>query len=168
MRGEDSLAWAGCAPDRETPPRAWGRRLHRGPKCKHPGNTPTCVGKTQKKAANIIAKGKHPHVRGEDIKQFLAGVTAIETPPRAWGRLGLPSLADFPLRNTPTCVGKTKARRAHGDTWWKHPHVRGEDFYSILYVVGRMGNTPTCVGKTGLERQQRPSVWKHPHVRGED
>ena len=70
----------------------------------------------------------------------------------------------------------------------KHPHVRGEDLFSLASLRssaetpprawGRRGrseaeckhlrNTPTCVGKTSLTSAHRGTMGKHPHVRGED
>ena len=91
VRGEDSRA------------RRPGERL--------PGNTPTCVGKTQDAGA--------------------VPVVPAETPPRAWGRQRSKQLEPYkgrkhphvrgedrqheyrdvvPCGNTPTCVGKTKDR----------------------------------------------------------
>ena len=51
------------------------------------------------------------------------------------------------VRNTPTCVGKTKYLTPLQLLNWKHPHVRGED---------------------RLADNLSESFLKHPHVRGED
>ena len=132
----------------ETPPRAWGRlnsrRYSRRYSRKHPhvrgedhlsiisstlsiGNTPTCVGKTERGRFAVASDGntptcvgkteiepvwveieeKHPHVRGEDSAFHCPAATSPETPPRAWGRPASPHLSSLSCR--------------------KHPHVRGED-----------------------------------------
>ena len=114
--------------------------------------------------------------------------TTEETPPRAWGRLSLPTCVIVVHGNTPTCVGKTPTARASTSSQEKHPHVRGEDQRTTAPMElvaetpprawGRhnrpistslvMRNTPTCVGKTEAEVVEGVPPWKHPHVRGED
>ena len=67
VRGEDSpLANASSEPI-ETPPRAWGRRVSSVWETSSPRNTPTCVGKTERKESSMKLFKKHPHVRGEDF-----------------------------------------------------------------------------------------------------
>ena len=93
-----------------------------------------------------------------------------------------------PVRNTPTCVGKTWTATTNASGAKKHPHVRGEDTVQIYNDVlaletpprawGRRlvtgiwsissRNTPTCVGKTQDSQAKNTRMWKHPHVRGED
>ena len=94
----------------------------------------------------------------------------------------------FPIRNTPTCVGKTQLwpRASAGSE--KHPHMRGEDCLLLIsdkcvpetppHAWGRLPlpcvpfindrNTPTCVGKTFLLLRTVLVHQKHPHMRGED
>ncbi|BAW81078.1 hypothetical conserved protein [Candidatus Nitrosoglobus terrae] len=73
--------------EKETPPRAWGRRLERITELKKSRNTPTGVGKTKIAKACKNIHEKHPHGRGEDTLPILEASEPIETPPRAWGRL---------------------------------------------------------------------------------
>ena len=107
MRGEDCLLLISdkCVP--ETPPHAWGRRIHLRNFKVPSRNTPTCVGKTHRPRKNNERPWKHPHMRGEDDARFKDSYAAEETPPHAWGRHGY----------TPDI--KT--------TEEKHPHMRGED-----------------------------------------
>ena len=111
---------------------------------------------------------KHPHVRGEDLSIPSALSPSSETPPRAWGRHINGGHNNFRIRNTPTCVGKTEDGQAPETSWWKHPHVRGEDVTTqrsgreteetpprawgrraTMYTQHEeIRNTPTCVGKT--------------------
>ena len=127
VRGEDDFFAAGSCKSQETPPRAWGRQLAAQSDRRVNGNTPTCVGKTQRNVYRTGGKRKHPHVRGEDPPWTAPGYQPAETPPRAWGRHSGYVMAWVDPGNTPTCVGKTEnvghaiARRE------KHPHVRGED-----------------------------------------
>ena len=188
VRGEDNAKTGQARPERETPPRAWGRRLRTARHERNGRNTPTCVGKTDSRVKLEFTLEKHPHVRGEDISKKSIDDTHRETPPRAWGRHmdGDASLDDW--RNTPTCVGKTRHSSSRGGKHWKHPHVRGEDISKKSIddthretpprAWGRhmdgdaslddWRNTPTCVGKTFYQSQELFFNKKHPHVRGED
>ena len=87
VRGEDTRGQDLKYPATETPPRAWGRPIHKRQISYNNRNTPTCVGKTSCGHRRRCDSKKHPHVRGED-RSRLAGTG---------GRRG----------NTPTCVGKT-------------------------------------------------------------
>ncbi len=172
----------------ETPPRAWGRPYIMTDEAGRIRNTPTCVGKTSDGLPSASQYKKHPHVRGEDAVAVIPHRAAVETPPRAWGRLPHDFLRFLDRRNTPTCVGKTGYGSATRDASEKHPHVRGED-NKILKKAwksvetpprawGRLEkaaketcakrNTPTCVGKTGKGLAKDYRIEKHPHVRGED
>ena len=187
-RGEDGGSIWSKMGSQETPPRAWGRRrspvLHRADR----GNTPTGVGKT---ATPLTVEGheqKHPHGRGEDIFPGLVIIGPGETPPRAWGRRGMPDSFPCCSRNTPTGVGKTSLRNPKAPCPRKHPHGRGEDPYRmnpspdgretpprawgrLIHLranEGKIRNTPTGVGKTGIALLVRKTLKKHPHGRGED
>ena len=188
VRGEDTPGRIFSEPKTETPPRAWGRldsiNIYQGNR----RNTPTCVGKTSENPGRWIRTQKHPHVRGEDLSRWPGRCQKIETPPRAWGRPIVVMPSPHPVRNTPTCVGKTTQGRSLVTVSWKHPHVRGEDSQlqaglssrsetpprawgrpvggAILVLAA--GNTPTCVGKTAATRVPKYHSRKHPHVRGED
>ncbi len=66
LRGENPVSSYSSAAFTETPPRAWGRLLHRSCRLVPRGNTPTCVGKTPLYQLFFCRRRKHPHVRGED------------------------------------------------------------------------------------------------------
>ena len=173
---------------RETPPRAWGRLRIQLTVTKSSGNTPTGVGKTYQSSSPHPIGEKHPHGRGEDLRRFTLSNSATETPPRAWGRLGLILSSNDGGGNTPTGVGKTHHLQDPPCRTQKHPHGRGEDDncrrWSGLYLEtpprawGRLqdfsrqgnvvGNTPTGVGKTEFTVCARCHGRKHPHGRGED
>ena len=91
----------------ETPPRAWGRVNAPCVQAMSNGNTPTGVGKSVIAKHNGKNSQKHPHGRGEEGQQSAPRRKALETPPRAWGRVD--SLFHRLLcgRNTPTGVGKS-------------------------------------------------------------
>ena len=107
-------------------------------------------------------------MRGEDCCQITYVIRTKETPPHAWGRHVEQRKELFTLRNTPTCVGKTK-RPQQGINIapetpphaWGRPRSRGR-------VSPESRNTPTCVGKTHRSPATACATEKHPHMRGED
>ena len=147
MRGEDPNVNAPVSCRRETPPRAWGRLLALCWPLVGPGNTPTCVGKTIRRAADDRNIEKHPHVRGEDPAPWLQRSPAKETPPRAWGRPKEGSACQSQAGNTPTCVGKTESSAIPACMSWKHPHVRGEDGVSRNRRLLRKETPPRAWGR---------------------
>ena len=125
----------------ETPPRAWGRRLLQAGGHGYRGNTPTCVGKTERCRAYRAKTRKHPHVRGEDPTNTSIPWIPAETPPRAWGRHFSTQKSALAYRHTPPCVGKTLTALASTSSQEKHPHVRGEDSEQ-LYGEKKTEETP--------------------------
>lgn len=88
VHGEDRTNVSACSKAGETAPCAWGRLFVSTTAQTSYGNTPTCVGKTPAGAYAGRERRKHPHMRGEDGFGGFVTDTLIETPPRAWGRLG--------------------------------------------------------------------------------
>ena len=107
VRGEDFTRINARPAIQETPPRAWGRLVRSDDTQGNRRNTPTCVGKTCWRRLSLSCCRKHPHVRGEDLAYTSHKAQLWETPPRAWGRPLRPPVPRIPVRNTPTCVGKT-------------------------------------------------------------
>ena len=134
MRGEDALEYLQHDLKSETPPRAWGRLYEMVDYVGSHRNTPTCVGKTKKSTGGARRKKKHPHVRGEDHLHRCKTAYIQETPPRAWGRPADTNNTPLFLRNTPTCVGKTEVMNAVVSKKQKHPHVRGEDQLTAIFI----------------------------------
>ena len=186
--GEDNINTVRINSIMETPPRAWGRRGNTGPIMDILRNTPTRVGKTRTSPSTFESTKKHPHARGEDGQGMGAADTALETPPRAWGRrIGEPC-DSLENGNTPTRVGKTLSLRQKSQATKKHPHARGEDWKTCTIssinketpprAWGRHAqdaistlacrNTPTRVGKTNADVVRHHPSGKHPHARGED
>ena len=131
-------------------------------------NTPTGVGKTSFPFLRYNIPQKHPHKRGEDDSPLSYWASAMETPPRAWGRRKTSFVNTFFFRNTPTGVGKTSSTRQEWKSTEKHPHGRGEDYAAKNHVSLEGGNTPTGVGKTVIIGLVQIRAKKHPHGRGED
>ena len=65
------------------------------------------MGKTYEEKHAHNRAWKHPHVHGEDLIFVSQEGEQLETPPRAWGRQFLGGYFILPIRNTPTCMGKT-------------------------------------------------------------
>ena len=126
-RGEDVSDGTTRGQYRETPPRTWGRHTHQMALRMKERNTPTHVGKTSAGRPAAYRRWKHPHARGEDIKEKNKKKFEKETPPRTWGRLVVHFQRRGLLGNTPTHVGKTAAALSSLSVLWKHPHARGED-----------------------------------------
>ncbi len=162
--------------------------MTKGGELKAVRNTPTGVGKTQKRHQLNLHSRKHPHGRGEDAMQRCKELLKKETPPRAWGRLKAILKNSAGTGNTPTGVGKTVLNTFSCLTPRKHHHGRGEDriqrgfflrweetpprAWGRLYLrceyTNELGNTPTGVGKTQEKLKYGLSTKKHPHGRGED
>ena len=126
-RGEDTKARLVFAPEKETPPRTWGRQRARRRAQSLGRNTPTHVGKTIRGGHQHNYDKKHPHARGEDMVAKLINSMVGETPPRTWGRLPRFAVPAFAGGNTPTHVGKTSGTGSEAARLRKHPHARGED-----------------------------------------
>ena len=167
-RGEDRFLTRNWNELEETPPRAWGRPPYSFYLHGELRNTPTGVGKTERRSSQTSL--------------------ISETPPRAWGRLPERFLGIADKRNTPTGVGKTPLSVEIMRSRRKHPHGRGEDGIHLVRLLlaeetpprawGRLSsrkenqllyrNTPTGVGKTLTGSGLRVCTGKHPHGRGED
>ena len=126
-RGEDRNTPSGPVRAMETPPRTWGRPAPASVVADAFRNTPTDVGKTVSVIMLVPKPQKHPHGRGEDSILCRQSGTAMETPPRTWGRRSISSLSTLALGNTPTDVGKTMTIWSWSTAGWKPPHGRGED-----------------------------------------
>ena len=154
-----------------SPPRAWGKwRCGRWfPRDRR--FTPTCVGKIHVFLPPDFFETVHPHVRGENSLSTCSSAFPIGSPPRAWGKSTGLHIVLFPLRFTPTCVGKILFFRSPSPwrsgspprAWGKlcrtlqhphlttvHPHVRGENLYVLDMPGYDLRFTPTCVGKMSL------------------
>ena len=71
-------------------------------------NIPTCVGKTRQGIEGAETLPEHPHVSGENARSIWLRRAVFGTSPRAWGKHPQPIRLRHPVRNIPTCVGKTR------------------------------------------------------------
>src|SRR6516165_2437245 len=102
-----------------SPPRAWGSLDRLAMTKRHLRFTPTCVGKSRHRNAEIRVQTVHPHVRGEVHSISCSTTSSGGSPPRAWGSRSRYSLHLPTERFTPTCVGKSAALgRISGLDWF--------------------------------------------------
>src|SRR5271165_4200104 len=166
-----------------TSPRVWGEQSGNANVPHARRNIPTCVGRTLLSAALGRNNLEHPHVCGEN-HWTLSNLDRLGgTSPRVWGepRDVVPGFG--PLRNIPTCVGRTPRRNIlrYGNT--EHPHVCGENGLFIIvpdewdgtsprvwgerFQVPRgrnpTRNIPTCVGRTPVSAATCHDRTEHPH-----
>ena len=125
--GENLLRRLSCAELYETPPRVWRKLRHSAQRDAHAGNTSTCVEKTFFRFWRARRLEKHLHVCGENAFLILFFVLSIETPPRVWRKRDVPVEERCAVRNTSTCVEKTKEHTSNLYGQRKHLHVCGEN-----------------------------------------
>ena len=172
----------------ETPPLAQGRPRLCVVASVMTRNTPACAGKTDRYGETKEGDPKHPRLRGEDPETKAIGLTIVETPPLARGRLEVDRAEAVRTGNPPACAGKTEAVADRISALRKHPRLRGEDSITRTghtcisetppLARGRhparctpelwARNTPACAGKTPTGEGQQQRCKKHPRLRGED
>ena len=126
-------------------------------------------------------------MRGEQSAQAGRARDSGGSSPHAWGTVSIRPHAQPAGRFIPTCVGN---RPRHGRALGKrtvHPHMRGEQFDSvvsdifisgssphawgtaqIMTIAQRFGRfIPTCVGNRTRKLPTRAHAPVHPHMRGE-
>ena len=107
LRGENRTLTVGSSIASETSPPAWGKLDVAEVRAAYTRNIPTCVGKTYEAMHKVRASGKHPHLRGENLKSDLLRYPVMETSPPAWGKPSQGRRERQWPGNIPTCVGKT-------------------------------------------------------------
>ena len=170
-----------------SPPRAWGR-LRIIVIDRHEDRfTPTCVGTALNHAQTDCQCAVHPHVRGDGATRLRISNCRPGSPPRAWGRRGVPEVRVQSWRFTPTCVGTARARGLRRRVITVHPHVRGDGATCDETLELNDGSpprawgrqdcgqpadcrlrfTPTCVGTAIRALPTATDAAVHPHVRGD-
>ena len=130
-----------------SPPRAWGRHGHRGPRRGGRRFTPTCVGTAQSLPTAPNTRTVHPHVRGDGSSTDWITPRTVGSPPRAWGRRHSYVVGPSDVRFTPTCVGTARASRRSERAYAVHPHVRGDGFVSRFSSPPCLGSPPRAWGR---------------------
>ena len=111
VRGEKGNVALVLAEPLGSPPRAWGKVYIRPATKSGARFTPTCVGKSTMLSKWGYCIPVHPHVRGEKFCAPLPVENPLGSPPRAWGKVQSGEYPSGKARFTPTCVGKSRARR---------------------------------------------------------
>ncbi len=137
-----------AAPLGGSPPRTWGRPGHPGWDEVYDRFTPTHVGKTGCRCAELRGATVHPHARGEDDVRFWHDRQQA--------------------RFTPTHVGKTWVPIIAAPASPVHPHARGEDVFPARLCAVHSGSPPRTWGRLDCSAARLPSESVHPHARGED
>jgi len=150
-----------------SPPRARGRRLScvRGKRgC---GITPACAGTACSALTSATPFRDHPRVRGDGAKNDDMITVAMGSPPRARGRLALPTAARSALRDHPRVRGDGTERSNVGRSRrGSPPRARGRRVGG-LGDGGGSGITPACAGTAFSPRPRPGSRRDHPRVRGD-
>ena len=127
-------------------------------------------------------------MRGEDLFLAIKPLTFRGSPPHARGRHIALKAANYDLRITPACAGKTTCLKACIFVDADHPRMRGEDVFAPFVppfergspphargrpgcggrLAGTVGITPACAGKTRARLRWATSSPDHPRMRGED
>ncbi len=151
-----------------SPPRAWGQRATGRAGLVSSRFTPTRMGTTSRASSSGTAPSVHPHTRGDNDTDEVAGVTVGGSPPHAWGQLELRDFRHRPARFTPTRVGTMAGGNGPGSTFTVHPHARGDNGAEIAANAMGIGSPPHAWG----QRWACSSMhwWRpvHPHAHGDN
>ena len=105
---------------------------------------------------------------GKDSYRFLAGKTAVGSPPHVRERLACLTSSLFSLGDHPRMCGKDYIELvAVGITQGSPPHVR-ERLNEVWQGMKRSRITPACAGKTHLLQASQCIVQDHPRMCGKD
>src|SRR5439155_646865 len=150
--------------------------------------TPTCVGTIPAWGVSVVSATVHPHMRGDNVYNWIAAVPALGSPPHAWGQSPARFHACALPRFTPTCVVTMCTTGLLLSLSPVHPHMRGDNRVGYRHARGirgspphawgqlarlpnlwaRMRFTPTCVGTMTPLRSQSLRITVHPHMRGDN
>ena len=107
-------------------PRTWGTAPSQYLAAHEPRFIPTYVGNSRSNGSFVIYWPVHPHVRGEQRREYRAACMARGSSPRTWGT-----------------VPQRQSFMPHSAV---HPHVRGEQFIADGCYVREIGSSPRTWG----------------------
>jgi len=130
----------------------------------------------------------HPHIRGENGRSRSFKPWFCGSPPHTWGKCQIVEFFIVPQRFTPTYVGKIFFAWRTFSRFSVHPHIRGENEFSVtmpFFIYGSPPHTwgkyspfsglvtgwrftPTYVGKIQGLGVALTLYTVHPHIRGEN
>ena len=146
MRGENisssNTIWAKL----ETSPHAWRKPPDMEIWSVKDRNISTCVEKTAPLRTYRLRRGKHLHMRGENIPSVETWIQIVETSPHAWRKQLLMLASHKVVRNISTCVEKTMPVCPSVCSLKKPLHMRGENFR--LHII------------SSSSRETSPHAWR--------
>ena len=168
-------------------PHAWGTVVHNCSRGFLRRFIPTCVGNRDNAIAVQFLPAVHPHMRGEQAKEYVrTGIFPVHphmrgeqgrivrgprvsggSSPHAWGTAIPNPLVSFLPRFIPTCVGNRDVFRIADWYGAVHPHMRGEQITFVCLSICYLRFIPTCVGNSLEAMRNAPRNAVHPHMRGE-
>ena len=86
MRGENMVLKRDAYQCQGSPPHAWGKSDIVIKQIIASGPTPTCVGKIYPINKDVYLSKAHPHMRGENIRDWRDFDIDWGSPPHAWGK----------------------------------------------------------------------------------
>ena len=168
MRGDNGVDVQRQIPVLGSPPHAWGQCDPHPPRPAAHRFTPTCVGTIQGSGKSARRDAVHPHMRGDNIKDYGDSVDQTGSPPHAWGQWIVSASSVPHQRFTPTCVGTmisfsvtvTPLPGSPPHAWgqWEgpkalpsrrlvHPHMRGDNYKSRRHLHLSNGSPPHAWGQ---------------------
>ena len=147
MRGDNSISYLISKFIRGTPPHAWGQSYISLFSLKFLRYTPTCVGTIPFPLELSVLSSVHPHMRGDNIIAKLQLSTKSGTPPHAWGQYQSLNTSENFTRYTPTCVGTMKIELKPKGFDTVHPHMRGDNILTFIYISHHIGTPPHAWGQ---------------------
>ena len=135
-------------------PQTWGGGARPDELRTAQGNTPTNVGRSWRHSPRVAFSRKHPHERGEEVRESRPSPCPSETPPRTWGGELAQTDRWFIVGNTPTNVGRSGDDCVCVFHVKKHPHERGEESSHLPKKSPRMETPPRTWGGAQAVRLQ--------------
>jgi len=146
-RGENSNLGQDEVDEAGPSPRTWGE-LVLSFLCHLSFRTiPTHVGRTAEVAAGPGRLTDHPHARGENAAAADPRHGPVGPSPRTWGELQHVLSRPLQVRTIPTHVGRTKPCSSPAVPPPDHPHARGENESSIIFLATSCGPSPRTWGE---------------------
>ena len=188
MGGENHWAVTLCHQSNGPSPRGWGELSRSTRRTASLRTIPTWVGRTPRRLRILPLLPDHPHVGGENPFSIMFIPNFYGPSPRGWGERGVVFVIDPGDRTIPTWVGRTLSCCFSVELISDHPHVGGENLFSLCSFFPCFGPSPrgwgellidlrcrrvrrtipTWVGRTPARQRSPREKPDHPHVGGEN
>ena len=130
-----------------SPPRAWGQCSAALFACSNVRFTPTGVGTMVAELEVWYGLAVHPHGRGDNCLWSTCGAPQNGSPPRAWGQFARASGGRASARFTPTGVGTISSFARPRWSATVHPHGRGDNDSTVIFLKSMYGSPPRAWGQ---------------------